>query len=293
MSTAFQHIGLFGKVTDSQVADTIRDLVAYLHGKGLQVTLDDDTADKLGLGGDTASYQEIGEQCDLAIVVGGDGTMLVTARRLANHDIVILGINLGRLGFLADISPSHIEEKLDSILAGNYIEEERFLLHAAFVCEAGETTESLAFNEVVVHKWNVARMIELDTYINNQYVNTTRSDGLIVSTPTGSSAYALSGGGPLLHPSLNSVVLVPICPHTMSHRPLVVSGDSRIEITINKHNTEDAQVTCDGQVNFNLMPGDRVVITRYQRPLRLIHPESYNYYEILRAKLHWSRKLSN
>jgi NAD+ kinase len=289
----FQHIGLFGKITDPRVAEPIRELVNFLQSKNLQVTLDAETTEALSLDGDKADIDTIGTQCDLAIVVGGDGTMLSATRRLADFDVALLGINQGRLGFLADISPNHVEEKLDAILAGKFIEEERFLLHAGFICEAGETTESLAFNEVVVHKWNVARMIELDTYINDGYVNTTRSDGLIVSTPTGSTAYALSGGGPLLHPSLNSVVLVPICPHTMSHRPLVVNADSRIEIVINEINTDDAQVTCDGQVNFNLMPGDRVVISRHPQPVRLIHPEGYSYYEILRAKLHWSRKLSN
>ncbi|GMR08991.1 MAG: NAD(+) kinase [Gammaproteobacteria bacterium] len=293
MSCTFNKIGLIGKHSDPDVGDTLRELGEYLQEHQCEVLLEDSTAKACGDQGlKTVPIGTIGAQCDLAIIVGGDGTMLNSARKLSEFNVPLVGINQGRLGFLADISPAALKETLDPILAGDYIEESRSILHASFICENGMETESDAFNEVAIHKWNVARMIELDTYIDDQYVNTQRSDGLIVSSPTGSTAYALSGGGPLVHPSLNSVILVPICPHTMSHRPLVVGGDSTIEIVISEKNTEDAQVTCDGQFNFNLIPGDRVIIKNKPNPVRLIHPQGYDYYSVLRAKLHWSRKLA-
>ncbi len=292
MSCTFNKIGLIGKHNDPDVVDTLRELGEYLQENQCEVLLEDITAEACGAQGlKTAPIGTIGAQCDLAIIVGGDGTMLNSARKLSEFNVPLVGINQGRLGFLADISPDALRETLAPILAGDYIEEPRSILHASFICEHGMETESDAFNEVAIHKWNVARMIELDTYIDDQYVNTQRSDGLIVASPTGSTAYALSGGGPLVHPSLNSVILVPICPHTMSHRPLVVAGDSTIEIIISEKNTEDAQVTCDGQFNFNLIPGDRIIIRNKPDPVRLIHPQGYDYYGVLRAKLHWSRKL--
>jgi NAD+ kinase len=154
-----------------------------------------------------------------------------------------------------------------------------------------QVNESVAFNDVVVHTGSVARMIEFETYINGQFINITRSDGLIVATPTGSTAYALSGGGPIVHPSLSALVLVPICPHTMSYRPIVVDADSRVEILVGEDNQADAQCTCDGQIDLGLKNGDKVVIEKTEHPIRLIHPSNYNYYGILRAKLHWGKRL--
>jgi NAD+ kinase len=179
-------------------------------------------------------------------------------------------------------------ERLDEILGGRYAFEDRFLLHTYIEREGQNISESTAFNDVVVHKWDVARMIEFRTYINDKFVHTMRSDGMIVSTPTGSTAYALSGGGPILHPALHAVVLVPICPHTMSNRPIVVDASSVIRIEVSDHTRSPAQITCDGQINLGLVSGDRVVIRKKERPVRLIHPQDHNYFDVLRAKLRWS-----
>ena len=292
MSTKFSKIGLIGKFGDPGVEDTLDTLSDYLQKKGLTVILDEQTAEMLKDNSlPTGSRDEIGKQCDLAMVIGGDGTFLNAARTLVEYEVPLLGINLGRLGFLVDISPNNMIDTLDAVLQGDYQEEQRALLNCDIICEGGMKTTEIAFNDVVVHKWNVARMIEVEVYIDGQYVNTQRSDGLIVSTPTGSTAYALSGGGPILHPSLDSMVIVPICPHTMSYRPLVVGGNSKIEIVISHNNQDDAQVTCDGQVNQNLVNGDKIIITCKDKYIRLIHPKTYDYYEILRAKLKWAEKL--
>lgn len=291
MADIFPTIGIIGKFSDPSVGATIQMLGRYLTERRHRVLLETETAAIIAITEfETATREDIGVACDLVIMVGGDGTMLNAARSLAKYQVPLVGINLGRLGFLTDISPDNCLHKLEAILQGKFKEERRSMLQGTFECEGGLTTEGVALNEVVVHKLNVARMIELDTYIDGQYVNTVCSDGLIVSTPTGSTAYALSGGGPLVHPALTAILLVPICPHTMSHRPIVVDGNSEVQVVVTKHNREDAQVTCDGQVNFNLLPGDRAIIRKLETDLRLIHPESYDYYAILRAKLHWGRK---
>jgi len=292
MPNIFETIGLIGKYGDPGAGDTLKSLSTYLQERGIRVLLDETTADMVPNHGlETGDRKAIGTQCDLAIVVGGDGSLLNAARSLVEFEVPLLGVNLGRLGFLVDISPANMTDNLDRILAGDYIEEKRSILHTTIQCEAGMTAEHTAFNDVVVHKWNVARMIELDIHINGEYVNTQRSDGLIAATPTGSTAYALSGGGPIVHPALDAFILVPICPHTMSHRPLVIEGSSQIEIFITQANHTDAQVTCDGQINLNLVPGDRIKVRRKDKRVRLIHPPSYDYYEILRAKLRWGEKL--
>ncbi len=288
MAGAFKSIGLLGKYADPTVGNTLRTLSDFLVGRDLQVLLDDATADVWPDHGlEHASRDEIGQRCDLAIVVGGDGTLLNAARTLAHYPIALLGINLGRLGFLTDISPTEMHEKLGDILEGRYMEEERFLLHSTIVREGEHISESEAFNDVVVHKWDVARMIEVETYVDGKFLNAVRSDGLIVSTPTGSTAYALSGGGPILHPSLNAIVLVPICPHTLSNRPIVIDGNSLIEIVVSGRGQSHAQVTCDGQINLGLVSGDRVRIRKKEHTVRLIHPCDHDYYQLLRAKLNW------
>jgi NAD+ kinase len=288
MSRTFSTIGLIGKYADPSVRETLLQVSQVLQKRGVEVLLDEHTAEVLenhGLG--TATRHEIGSRCDLAITVGGDGTLLNAARSLVNYDVPLLGINLGRLGFLVDIPPHGIEKHLNEILQGHYLEESRILLSAQ-VCHEGELlSESDAFNDVVIHKWEVARMIETETYIDGNLLNSMRSDGLIVSTPTGSTAYALSGGGPILQPSLDAMVLVPICPHTMSYRPIVIDGGSKIEITVTDRPHAHAQVTCDGQINLGVVSGDKVIIRRHDKRVCLIHPVDHDYSEILRAKLHW------
>jgi NAD+ kinase len=288
----FETIGLIGRYGDSTVGTLLNDLSAYLRNRKLNVLLDESTASilpdhKLTV----ADRHTLGEQCDLVIVLGGDGTLLNAVRSLSDYDIPVLGINRGRLGFLADIQPDEMEKYLDEIFDGKYITKERFLLHTTIEREGEQISESNAFNDVVVHKWDVARMIEVKIFIDNQYVNTMRSDGLIVSTPTGSTAYALSGGGPIINPSLNAIVLVPICPHTMSNRPIVIDGDSKIRIKVKNASQSQAQITCDGQINLGLVSGDYVLIGKKDKPVTLIHPANHDYYEILRAKLRWGERL--
>jgi NAD+ kinase len=253
------------------------------------VVLDEQTAQNITAHNmETANRSQIGQQCDLAVVVGGDGTLLNAARSLSHFDIPLVGVNLGRLGFLVDVSPNEMTERLDEILAGNYTEEERLLLQCRVERDDEILMEGDALNDVVIHKWEVARMIEFETYINGKFVHTHRSDGLIISTPTGSTAYALSGGGPVLHPALEALVLVPICPHTLTNRPIVIDANSKIEVLVSNREPTEGQLTCDGQLHHRVNTGDRICIETKERRLRLLHPPGYNYYEILRAKLHWS-----
>jgi NAD+ kinase len=281
----FQTVGIIGKQGEApKVRATIERLTAYLASRRVEVRYDATAAILLGLEGDQVlDASELGARCGLAVVVGGDGTLLAAARLLASSSVPLVGINLGRLGFLADVSPDEIETCLDRILEGEFDAEERFLLSTRV--NGGDPLQAL--NDVVIHKWNSARMIEFETYIDGVFVNLQRSDGIIVSTPTGSTAYALSGGGPLLDPSLDAIVLVPICPHTLSNRPLVVAGTSRIEIHVCGFDHGHAHITCDGQTDFSLTPRSRVVVERSPQPVRLLHPKGHDHYEILRAKLGW------
>jgi len=292
METLFKKVGIIGKHGDDRVVEAIKALSSYLVSKNCEVYLDKITSElELDLPYEILSRQTLGKTVDLAVIIGGDGTLLNAARSLFNFDVPLLGINLGRLGFLTDISPDDLEQKLDQIFAGEFDEEPRGLLHTQIFRQGEIISQSSAFNDVVVHKWNGARMLEYETFIDGQYINTTRSDGIIVSTPTGSTGYALSGGGPILHPSLHAIVLVPICPHSMSYRPIVVYADSEIKIIVKDCNQAEAQVTCDGQINLGLQAEDRIIITREEHLIRLIHPKTYDYYAMLRAKLHWGKRL--
>ena len=289
MSTlAFHTIGLIGKFGDPNVAGTLNQIAAHLRQRQLRVLLDESSARLIPVNSlEIASRAMIGEQCDLAIVMGGDGTMLYAARSLVDYEVPILGVNLGRLGFLADVSPSEIPHRLDAVLNGHFREARRSLLHAQVLREDQVTGEADALNDVVIHKREVARMIEVDTFLDGRFLNAYRADGLIISTPTGSTAYALASGGPIIHPALEAVVLVPICPHTLTHRPIVVKADSVIEVVLNAANTTQTQVTCDGQISLAIEPGDRILIRKKGRKARLIHPLSHDYFELLRAKLNW------
>ena len=294
MSNHFKTIGIIGKHGDPHAGGVLRELLGYLDRCELATLLDEvslGAATDLAEGRSFASRETLGKDCDLVIVVGGDGTLLNAARSMVDFGVPLLGINLGRLGFLTDITPVALIDSLDQIFAGNFQEEKRDLLQARVMRDGKKINESAAFNDVVVHTCNVARMIEYDLHIGGKHVNTARSDGMIVSTPTGSTAYALSGGGPILHPSLSALVLVPICPHTMSYRPIVVDANNTIEIIVSENNQARAQCTCDGQIDLGLQNGDHVIIERKENPIRLIHPADYNYYGILRAKLHWGKRL--
>ncbi len=288
MAIQFKHIGIISKFSDLTIGETIESLARFLLARNIDVLLEESAAKTLTTTElESANIHQLGERCDLAIVVGGDGTLLHAARTLSDYDIPLVGINLGRLGFLADISPNDMLQRLDEILSGQYHEEKRFLLKAAVIRDGKTILEDNAFNDVVIHKWNSVRVIEFETYVNGHLVHNQRSDGLIVSTPTGSTAYALSGGGPILHPSLNAIVLVPICPHTLSNRPIVLEGDSCIELLVKESDKPHVRVTLDGQTNHEIHDGDIVRIVKKEKPVRLIHPTDHDHYQILRAKLRW------
>lgn len=291
MSKQFNTIGLIGKYGDPGIAQTLATMATFLTERRLTVLLDAETAQTVpGLGLPTAGRDEIGRRCELAVIVGGDGTLLNAVRSLADFGIPVVGINLGRLGFLTDISPSTMLEHMDEILAGRYCAEDRFLLHAEIHRNGELIQQGDAFNDVVVHKWNMPRMIEFETHVNGLFMDVQRSDGIIVSTPTGSTAYALSGGGPILMPTLNAIALVPICPHTLSNRPVVVDGDSCIEIVVCDCKHNHAQMTCDGQSHYGLVDGDRILVRKKDRLIRLLHPANHDYFHILRAKLRWGSR---
>jgi NAD+ kinase len=288
----FRTVGLIGKQGDARAELTLGRLVAFLEKRGVALAFDAESARGLPtFGVPVVERDELGRRCDLVIVVAGDGTFLGAARSMVDHGVPLVGINQGRLGFLADIMPEEMETRLEEILAGDFDQEQRFLLQVKVLRDHDAPFEMHVLNEVVAHKWNIARLLNFETWIDGRLVSSQRSDGLIVATPTGSTAYALSGGGPILHADLDAVVLVPICPHTLSSRPLVVSAGSTIEVRIGAASQAEAQLTGDGQKMLELGPGDRVIIRRKEPPLCLIHPRDYDYFATLRAKLHWSKEL--
>jgi NAD+ kinase len=289
----FKIIGIIGKQDEApRVWETLDRLVKSLRSSGRKVLFDEVSGAKVAAPKERiVSLADMGRRCSVAVVVGGDGTLLHAARAMARFGVPLVGINLGRLGFLVDVLPKAIETSLERILCGEYDEEARHMLVARVDGEKPGEEECLALNDVVIHKWNPARMIELETYIDGAFVNGQRSDGVIVATPTGSTAYALSGGGPLLHPSLDVLALVPICPHTLSNRPLVVAGDSHIEIRIGESDRDGVKVTCDGLTAPDLRFPAQVFIRKAPWPVRLLHPKGHDHYKILRAKLGWGGPL--
>lgn len=288
----FNTIGLIGRLGSERAVYSMKRLIKYLQGEGLTVTLEEETASVLPHHElQACNKDEIGSSCDLIIVVGGDGSLLGAARSLAEHDVPLLGVNRGRLGFLTDITPEEIETKVGEVLAGKYLMESRFLLDMEVTRDDIVQDTGDALNDVVIHPGKFIRMIEFELYIDGQFVYSQRSDGLIISTPTGSTAYALSGGGPIMHPKLDAIVLVPLNPHTLSSRPIVVDGTSEIKIKIGEHNSAYPHVTCDGQTHVVTQPGDEVHIRKKPGKLQLIHPLNHNFYEICRSKLGWGSHL--
>ena len=286
----FRTVGLIAKRGDARVGETLGRLIAMLRARGLEVLLD---AHSRGAYSDPDTTEvardALGGRCDLVIVVAGDGTFLSAARSLVDQDVPLLGVNLGRLGFLADIMPDEMSDRLNEILDGDFFEERRFLLEVAVERGAERIYSGSALNEAVTHKSSMARLVELEIHIDGHLVNSQRSDGLIVATPTGSTAYALSGGGPILHPSLDAIVLVPICPHTLTSRPVVVGGGSVVEVVLGDGAETAVQLSCDGRAKVDLAAGDRISIRKHRPDLRLIHPAGHEYYATLRAKLHWGK----
>lgn len=284
----FKHISLITNSTAPEVAETVNAVIDFLGQHGLEIELDEGCA---GLVGNrklaVAAPGQLGAGSDLAIAIGGDGTMLKAANLISDRQIPLLGINRGRLGFLADIPADSFAGPLGEILAGKYSEDHRFMLQSEVIRDGKEVSAGQALNDIVVQKWNVAKLIDFEVFVDGVFVHKQRSDGIIVSTPTGSTAYALSGGGPILTPTLDALVLVPICPHSLTNRPLVVSGDSRIEIIVGTWEIHHARLTCDSDITMELESGDRVIIHKKNRMIRLIHPADHDYFSILRAKLRW------
>jgi NAD+ kinase len=290
MNSEFKTIGLIGKYNSAAIVGPLRRLAGWLRERGHVVLATQQTAQDCELCDVPAlDLAALGEQADLAIVMGGDGTMLNVARTLVDHRVPMIGVNQGRLGFLADVSLDTMFSTLEEMLAGDYTAEERILLDCRM--ERGDelTLRTYAFNDVVVSKSTTGRLIEFEVYIDNHFVYSQRADGLVVASPTGSTAYALSAGGPILHPTLEAFVLTPICPHTLSARPIAVN--SRSEIEINLIHADDVRVHFDGQLHQDMKVGDRVIIWRAEHPIRLLHPIGHNYYDTLRQKLHWGEKL--
>lgn len=288
MSRRFKQIGLFAKYNSNTVAETFEKLIHFLkkRGHGLQIeTLSAKLVPQHGCL--EVPREKLGENADLIIVVGGDGSLLNAARAVVPYEVPVLGINRGRLGFLADILPNQLEERLSAILDGEYVEEARTLLQVQILRNEKNVAENTALNDVVLYNGSLARMIEFEIYINHRFVSQQSSDGLITATPTGSTAYALSGGGPILYPKLPAFVLVPMFPHTLSSRPIVVDDTSHIQVLINSDNEIYPKLSCDGQWHYDLAPNDRVEIQKHPKKLVLIHPKDYDYFAILREKLGW------
>ncbi len=289
----FRRIGIITRQGDDNVRAVLRALIGQLQGRDCELVFDPSCHELLGteVPSPPPDYQ-LGAQEDLVIAVGGDGTMLGAARLLFRfRHVRLLGINLGRLGFLTDLTPELLPGALDAVLDGAFTEEERFFLHASVERDGEVVATADALNDVVIQKWNTARLISFDTRIDDVFVHTQRSDGMIITTPTGSTAYALSGGGPIVHPGVPAIGLVPICPHTLTNRPLIVSNDSRIDILVDTEEPDYARVTCDGVDVCVLQPRDRIRIARHETGIHLIHPAGHDHFATLRAKLQWGRDL--
>jgi NAD+ kinase len=290
MASAFKTIALIGKYKSPEIAEPLLELARFLQGRGVRVLLDPLTAAHVVRNNlEVLPLEESGKLADLAIVIGGDGTMLNIARTLAPFDVALVGVNQGRLGFLTDISIDTMLETIGEMLDGKFVTEARMLLACRVVRGEDAVMDVLAFNDASISKGADGGLIELEVRIDGQFVYILRADGLIVATPTGSTAYALSAGGPILHPALSVFSLVPVCPHTLSNRPIAMSSDASIEVLM--HKSADAHVHIDSHSHFELMPGDRIRIRRYPRSIRLLHPVGHNYYHMLREKLHWSETL--
>ncbi|WP_445361565.1 NAD(+) kinase [Microbulbifer sp. EKSA005] len=284
----FQNIGLIGRTESESAVVSLKRLMTFLERNGYSVVLEENTADAVPKHDCRVSSKDrLGELCDLVIVVGGDGSLLAAARALAKFSVPILGINRGRLGFLTDITPDQVESKVGEVLSGKYMAESRFLLDMSVTRDGRCIGRGTALNDVVLHPGEFIRMIEFDLYIDGQFVYSQRSDGLIISTPTGSTAYALSGGGPIMHPKLDAIVLVPLNPHTLSSRPIVVEGSSEFKLIVSESNSAKPYVTCDGHDQVNTEPGDIIRVHKKPHRLTLIHPINHNFYETCRSKLGW------
>jgi NAD+ kinase len=292
MTQHYKTIGLIGKPNHDGTSATIGTLLDFLLANEYQVIVEYSVSQSLDIKNVKAgTLTDIGDKADLAIVVGGDGYMLGAARVLACFDIGVIGVNRGNLGFLTDLSPDELIKPLEQILAGSSHSEQRFIIETEVYRHGKLKSSNGAVNEAVLHAGKVASMIEFEVYIDGKFMFSQRADGLIISTPTGSTAYSMSAGGPILTPNLNALSLVPMFPHTLTSRPIVVDGTSEIKLILANENHESLQVSCDGHVILSVMPGDEVIIKKSQSSIRLIHPIDHNYFNVLRNKLNWGNKL--
>jgi NAD+ kinase len=285
MTQPFNTVALVGRHEDERVAEPMAALVRYLTKTGTTVIASPGIA--AAFGARAVEEPEIADLADLIIAVGGDGTMLYAAKLAGNVNVPLLGVNRGRLGFLTDVSPAEMIGSLQRILHGEFTSETRLLLDAHILAPDGSARSATALNDIVVQRGDGGRMLYFETLIAGRPLNAHAGDGLIVATPTGSTAYALSCGGPIIEPNLNAIVIVPVCPHTLSDRPIVISADLRVEVILHTQGNSKAEIAVDGISLGHLGPDDRLVITRSNRQITLIHPPGYDFYEILRSKLHW------
>ena len=287
MPSRFRHAALVGKYQARGIRGVLEEIAHFLVRQGLEVSLERETALNTGIAGFNAlNPTELGKHCDLAIVVGGDGTMLGIARQLARFNLPMVGINQGRLGFITDVPVGHYAEALAPIIAGDYEEERRTMLEGVVFRDDQKIFDGFAMNDVVVSRSATASMIEVKVDIGLEFVANLRADGVIIASPTGSTAYALSAGGPILHPGIGGWLLVPIAPHDLSNRPIVLPDT--LDITIEVVTGHDASVNFDMQSLASLLPGDRIVVRRSRHQVRFLHPQGWSYYATLRRKLHWN-----
>ncbi|HLA01089.1 MAG TPA: NAD(+)/NADH kinase [Thermodesulfovibrionales bacterium] len=282
-----QKIGIICKTGISEPVVILKELLPWLKQKGYETFVDVETASVLNIDG--FSRSQIPSLSDMIIVLGGDGTLISTCRLVADKGVPVLGVNIGGLGFLAEVPVEKLYEMLEMVLTGECPIEERLMLKAQVLRHGALIAEYNVLNEVVVNKAALARIIDLETYINQSYVTTFKADGLIISTPTGSTAYSLSAGGPVLYPTLDNMVVTPICPHTLTNRPIVLAGNSVIEVIL-RSPTERVYLTLDGQVGFSVMQNDTVVVVKSPFKTRLLIPCDRDYFEILREKLKWGER---
>lgn len=281
---------LIGRFSDARVAESALTLLPHLRNRGIRVYLPEgDPLDAPPELVERIPESEIAERAQLVIAIGGDGTLLYAARLVAHRGVPLIGVNRGRLGFLTDVLPKDMLASVDAAIDGRCERDERSLLEARLIARDGTTTTALALNDVVLQKWETGRMLDFETWIDGAYVNTHGGDGLVVASATGSTAYALSCGGPIVAPHLDALVVAPICPHTLSDRPIVVSGRCVITVSLIDRPDTRAQITCDGVPLGALQPGDRLEVHPSPRKITLLHPNRFEYYRLLRSKLHWGR----
>ncbi|OFI34424.1 NAD(+) kinase [Alteromonas lipolytica] len=288
----YNTVGLIGKAAHEGAHVSLNALADYLRAKQCTILVEENVAQEMeGDDFTVCDLVTIGKQADLAVVVGGDGNMLGAARVLSRFNIHVVGVNRGNLGFLTDIHPDEVIQQMDLIYNGETMVEQRFLLEVEVYRHEQLKSNNSAVNEVVLHHGKVAHMTEFEVFIDDQFVFSQRSDGLIVATPTGSTAYSLSGGGPILMPHLDALTLVPMFPHTLSSRPIVVDSNSTISMRVSKANADSVQVSCDSHIVLPALPGDEIRVRKSNDRLSLVHPAGYSYFNVLRKKLGWGSKL--